>query len=292
MKRVSRVLCAVAIDDSDKHVFEHALVLARRHGATLLLLHAASPQVSLNREATQRLAFLRQLRARAEATGVDIWLTVQTGRVDDIILQHARSKMVDFIVLGTTRHETRRGLSRWIAERVLRDAPCPTLVVPRTAGPPESLTDAILCAVDFSTASVAAVQEAVRLSEPGSRPVTLLHVVDRRGASELPIRSWTREGDRGPGTALTKLRLLVPSPQRATIFERVSVGRPAPEIARAAQTMNAGLIIIGASRRNWIGSKLFATTKELLRDATCPVLAVPASAFAQQRTEHVNTVAA
>ena len=55
MKQLSPVLCAVAIDDRDRNVFEHALALARGHDAKMLLLNAVSPQVSFNCGATERV---------------------------------------------------------------------------------------------------------------------------------------------------------------------------------------------------------------------------------------------
>jgi nucleotide-binding universal stress UspA family protein len=91
----------VAIDERDRRVFEHPLSLAQRHGAKLLLLHAASPQVSFNRGATERVDFLRRLRALAEAAGVEIRVTVQTGPADEIILLHARAREADLIRFGT-----------------------------------------------------------------------------------------------------------------------------------------------------------------------------------------------
>ena len=94
MKRVSQVLVAVAIDERDRQVFAHALALARRHDAKLLLLHATSPEVSLNRGATQRVDFLRRLRALADAAGVEIRVAVQTGPIHEIILLHARARKV------------------------------------------------------------------------------------------------------------------------------------------------------------------------------------------------------
>jgi nucleotide-binding universal stress UspA family protein len=100
--------------------------------------------------------FLRRLRALADAAGVEIRVAVQTGPIHEIILLHAPARNVDLIVMGTAKNERRRGFSGWIAERVLRDAPCLTLIVPHTSAIPESLSEAILCAVDFSSASHAA----------------------------------------------------------------------------------------------------------------------------------------
>ena len=296
MKRLSRVLCAVAIDDRDRHVFAQALALARRDGAHLLLLHAASPHVSFNRGATERVEFLRQLRSVARAAGVEIRVTVQTGPVDEIILLHARARHVDLIVLGTARNnEARRGLSGWIAERVLRDAPCPTLVVPQTSEAEPSATQAILCAVDFSPASHAAAQTAVQMSAGGHHPVTLLHVVDRGGSGQSSVRRWigAAEYDRAlTADALTKLRFMIPPPQRGAVEARVAIGEPAAEILSLADALKPELLMIGAEARTRLGSKLFGKTAQLIRDSACPVLAVPALKAARADDEKVTRLAA
>ena len=285
MKRLSRVLCAVAIDERDRAVFEQALALARRHDARLLLLHAASPDVAFNRGATERVDFLRRLRALAEAAAVEIRVDVQTGPTAELILLHARAREVDLIVLGAGhRHERRRGLSGWIAERVLRDAPCPTLVVPRTPRPSGSFAEAILCAVDFSPAADAALQEAVRMSQEGVRPMTLLHVVSGADDGGETMRgSATAPDDRRGRTAdaLGRLQSLIPPPARARVTVRVVTGRPAAAIIRAVESTQATLLVIGAAPRTRFGSRLFGKTGQLLRDASCPVLAVPAPAVPQ-----------
>jgi nucleotide-binding universal stress UspA family protein len=295
LKRLLRVLVAVAIDDRDRHVFAHALTLARRHDAELLLLHAPSPEVSLNRGATERVDFLRQLRSLADAAGVEIRIAVQTGPVHEIILLHARARKVDLIVLGTTLNDRRRGLSGWIAERVLRDAPCPTLVVPQGSEPAALDVESMLVAVDFAPASQAAIREAVQLSKSGKQRLTLLHVVDA-GGSLLHVhaaRLATHEFHRGRGAdALAKLQSLIPFGNEGTAVARVAVGRPVTEILRAARDTKASLIVIGAARRNRIGSRLFGKTGQLLRDAACPVLAVPVATVVNHASDNVGQQAA
>ena len=275
MKPSSRVLCAVDIDERSNQVFEHALALARSHDARLLILHAVSPVVAYNRGATERVDLLRQLRLRAEAAGVNVRVTVQQGPADEIILLHAKARSVDRIVIGTSRKESRRGLSGWIAERVLRDAPCPTLVVPESATDPTTFKQSVLCAVDFSAASPAVVEQALRLSDNGRRRVALLHVA--RGRDDA---------------ALGKLQSFIRPPRHGAVLAQVVVGRPVEEILRAARAMNAQLLVIGAGRRSALGSRLFGKTAQLLRDATCPVLAVPAVAVARADIEPVQPLAA
>jgi nucleotide-binding universal stress UspA family protein len=270
------VICAVAIDDRDRHVFAHALELARRNDANLLVLHAASPEIAFNQGATERIDFLRQLRALAEAAGVDVRVTVQRGPVAEIILLHARARNADLIVVGTGQKESRRGLSRWIAEQVLRDAPCPTLVVPEGSEAP-ALFERVLCAVDFSPASHAAIREAVQLSEYSKQPITVLHVADGRASN---------------ADALAKLQSLIPQPDAGSAVARVANGRPATEILRAAGNTNAQIIVVGAGRRTRVGSRLFGKTGQLLRDTRFPILAVPARDAAKADTDDLNKVAA
>ena len=180
------------------------------------------------------------------------------------------------------------------AEQVLRNAPCPTLIVPQTSEP-ATLVDNILVAVDFSPASQAAILEAVHLSESSKQPVTLLHVVDAAGSSQHmhAARLATNEFHRGLGAdALAKLQLLIPQGKEGTAVARVAVGRPVTEVLRAARNVKAQLIVIGAARRSRIGSKLFGKTGQLLRDAERPILAVPVSDAANPDTKRVHKVAA
>ena len=149
--------------------------------------------------------------------------------------------------------------------------------------------------MDFSPASHAAAREAIRLSEYGGRPVTLLHVVDVAGSSVhlyspmLAIHEYQR--GLGPD-ALARLRALIPQPGRGAAVARVMVGRPVTEILRAALTMKTQLIVIGVTPRTRLGSKLFGKTGKLLRDAHCPILAVPIPAIARQATDKVRQEAA
>jgi nucleotide-binding universal stress UspA family protein len=178
--------------------------------------------------------------------------------------------------MGTGRKGSRRGLTGWIAEQVLRDAPCPTLVIPEASEAP-ALFERVLCAADFSPASHAAIREAVQLSEYSKQPITLLHVADGRASNP---------------DALAKLQSMIPQSDAGSAVARVANGRPASEILRAARNTNAQLIVIGAGRRTRVGRRLFGNTGQLLRDTRFPILAVPVRDAANADTDGLNKVAA
>jgi nucleotide-binding universal stress UspA family protein len=67
------------------------------------------------------------------------------------------------------------------------------------------------------------------------------------------------------------------------VTAQVAVGEPAAEILRGARALGASLLVIGAGGRTRIGSRLFGRTGTLLRDATCPVLAVPVPSLRYDR---------
>jgi nucleotide-binding universal stress UspA family protein len=255
MTHLSRVLCAVDIDNTGRAVVAHALALARRSAARLQIVHAARPDVPFNRDAVERVDYLSRLRASAEAAGVESLVSVQRGDPAEIILLHARARRADLVVIGGRR--TRRGLGS-VAERVARDAPCPTLVVPATAESVPAARGTVVCGVDFSPASDAAARAAVRMTEGGSH-VVLLHVAI---------------GDSDAREALERLQPM--SRGRAPVFARVLTGIPVTEIVRTARVTGATLIVIGVRPRGGLARRLFGRTGLLLRDAPCPVLLVPA----------------
>lgn len=119
---------------------DYACELAAKLGATIHLVHAVSAppsalQVALTEQIIENLlsedrAVLEKLmRSRGEAAAFGS-STVDIGDPRDLILNTAKTRGADLIVMGT---HGRRGLSRMVmgsvAENVLRHAPCPVLVI-------------------------------------------------------------------------------------------------------------------------------------------------------------------
>jgi nucleotide-binding universal stress UspA family protein len=58
------------------------------------------------------------------------------------------------------------------------------------------------------------------------------------------------------------------------------------------RAINADLLVIGATPRTRVGSRLFGETGQILRDARCAVLAVPVSTAVRAETDGVGKIAA
>ena len=154
MKNPFRILCAVDASRPAAAAFEQALAMSARRGAQLVLVHAVSNDRPYSWRAVERVSALAALRERAEAQNVPVRVRVQHGDVADVILLHAKAQAPDLIVLGS--HEP-VGLARFrfrsIADRVVKGAACPVLLIPaaHTRATPAFRT--VLCAIDLSPRS-------------------------------------------------------------------------------------------------------------------------------------------
>ncbi|MEZ4403563.1 MAG: universal stress protein [Kofleriaceae bacterium] len=132
-----RYCMVVALDLSEyaEVVLEHALDLAARHDACtlhLLVVHTDAGEVDDNKQ--RLVALTRDKLSAFEAPRHDwrVHLHARSGDSADQIAALAGEARADVIVLGRFgRHQAKRRLGG-VAERVLAQAPCSTLVVQLT----------------------------------------------------------------------------------------------------------------------------------------------------------------
>ena len=140
-----RIMVAVDGSDTSNHGLREAIHLAKDQKAKLAIIHVIDIVVVVGEgqfpgayvEATREMAreTVEQARQTAVAAGIEPEIQareiVTTGyHVADTIAQFARDWKADLLVVGT---HGRRGVSRLllgsVAERVVRVAPCPLLLV-------------------------------------------------------------------------------------------------------------------------------------------------------------------
>lgn len=300
MIEIRRILCPTDLSDIAPRAFDHAMALARFYQAEIELSYVSEPILPgpvgpasypplavLDPPARDRLQdALGRLAAAARDVGIRVRPVLSEGQVVPEILARARSWPADVLVMGT---HGRGGFERWVlgsvTEKVLRQAPCPVLTVPP---PAEGLHPAasvlfrkIVCPVDFSGPSVAALHHALRLAEESAAEITVLHALEWL-AEEQPgakiagfdVPEFRRHLERD---AWEKLTTLVPPEAHDWCRPRMEVvgGRPWREILRVAEAREADLVVMGVRGRNPVDLALFgSTTHHVVRGATCPVLIV------------------
>lgn len=209
---------------------------------------------------------------------------LHAGDATEVVGEWVRQKGIDLLVLGT------RGTSRLpyvylggLASALARSAPCSVLLVPPDYAP-EALRERreerirlrrIVTGVDFHDPSWEAAMWVMRHFAPDAEH-ELVYVVD---LPELPgplrvlggKREQLRLAARGAGQRrLQELRELGACP---TVATHVQPGRPAPEILRLAQEVDADLIVVGEQgEARGISALLGSTAERVLFESTIPVL--------------------
>jgi universal stress protein A len=140
--QLKRILVPVDFSDCSKKALQYAASFAKQFSAEILLLHVVQPIVysepvvvtatAVFDDNTVREAAAKQLSDwRNEiAAGATVKANVRTGVPYHEIVRAAEETNTDLIVIGT---QGRSGLARMFigstAERVVRHAPCPVMVV-------------------------------------------------------------------------------------------------------------------------------------------------------------------
>ena len=290
MIRISHILCPVDLSDISVRALHHAAALARWYEARLTVLHLVPvmpvmdvPPLVLDEKGREE--FLEQLRSFTACVPKDVTLCLRVEQCDSIheaIDGFASRASADLLVMGSHgRSGFKRILLGSVAERVLRQAPCPTMIVPPRAhdtvaeGPIRFRT--ILCPVDFSDHSLRAAEYAINLAEESDAQLRLLHVVsmpsglDELEATLQDVRAQI-EADR-----LRRLDDLIPAeaPSYCCVQSAVRSGAVHREILAAADEQPSDLIVLGAHGRGARDAAFFGSNAErVARAASCPVLVV------------------
>ncbi|OGQ36311.1 MAG: hypothetical protein A3F16_00270 [Deltaproteobacteria bacterium RIFCSPHIGHO2_12_FULL_43_9] len=144
------------------------------------------------------------------------------------------------------------------------------------------LLKTILVPVDFSRCSERALQEALNLAVASKGMVHLMHVITSFASEELPpfvdpnIIYKIEESDM-KNLAIDALSKLYDEGQRggARVAEHpiIRTGKAGREIVKAAEEINADLVVIGTIGRSGFERLLAGSTAEyVVRHAKCPVL--------------------
>jgi nucleotide-binding universal stress UspA family protein len=294
MIRITQILCPVDFSEISQHALDHAAAIARWYEARLTLLHVFAtlptmdlPPLVLEDADRERLRDAMRKMAVRVPEGVPVEYRVEQAEyVHNEIFRQLADTHADLIVLGT---HGRSGFQHLflgsVTEKVIRKATCPTLVVPPRASdvPPDAPVQfkRILCAVDFSDSSLAALAYALNLAEEADARLTLLHVIEMppelRENPLAPDFDIDRIHAAAEAEALRRLRELIPDQARTycTVETAVVEGRAHRQLLERAAERKADLIVMGVHGRGAVDLLMFgSTTHYVIRASACPVLIV------------------
>lgn len=296
---IHRILCPLCFTDRAEPAMREAVRLARLEHAELVLLDSwYVPPVAfagdigwLPPDAIEEMVDKKEIELglavrQCKQAGVDrVTSRMLSGAPSDQVLTTLEHGNFDLVVLPVDDARLDGGFKLGsLAKRVFERAPCSVLVTSPSSGR-EPFRN-VLCPVDFSANSLAAVDLACELVDKRGA-LTLMHVTPQ---SLIDTESDRDERLHDEDAAVARLEdwaadIRAQVPVNVTVVSRI--GKPAAEILDAFGAGGYDLIVLGAHPNPGLRSRLFGSVaSRIIGHATCPVL------FAHLREERTPTLRA
>lgn len=301
-RQIRSILVPIDFSPPSAQALKYAAALATQFGAKITLLNVVQPV------ATPDFAYYPLMmendkvnaQAKRELEGVPVSQGVDSNLIEKFVVRNgvpfheitgaADSLKADLIVISTHGYTgLKHVLLGSTAERVVRHAPCPVLVVARPAKAlavagkarpaPALHLGKILVPVDFSDCSGKALEYALPFAGKFRAAITLLHVVhvnyyatnSEYTTFDYPelIDEMRRSGEKELGQLADSVRKACP------VKTMIETGHPGDVIVTAARKLRTGLIIISTHGRTGLKHAFLGSTAEyVVSHAPCPVLVV------------------
>jgi nucleotide-binding universal stress UspA family protein len=295
MVSINRILCPIDLSDFSLDALRHGLALAKWYSSSLTLFRVyqisqplpvegipGSVPVFVDADPDKMAEEVRRFCAPLlERSGQRVEIVVKPGDAAKEIQQEAERLPFDLLILGT---HGRSGFERLflgsVTEKVLRSTRVPVLTIPPPVREPGSpLFKTILCPLEFSDASIRALEYALSLAQETNARLILLHAIESvlgdAGAETLGHLSVSEYSRHLEEDAMTRLKAVVPDDARvwSRPEERVVKGRAYQEILKVVAEEHVDLVVMGVQGKGVVNRFLFgSTTHRVIREAGCPVL--------------------
>ena len=280
--RSPRVLCATDLLERSDPAVSRSDAIARALGAQLLLLHvvdAAKSGVDTHRHGARARSTLNARARKLAQSGNGAQVSVRGGRPYKIIADVAIRWDADLVVLGPNSRRLGDSFRGTTAERVIRIADRPVLVVNRDSADPYKH---VLLAADRSRMSIGIAHVTKELGLLEDAKASVVHALQYTGGA-LPYLAGIGESEIGNyqqsvrELAADEIDALLTSagldPSRVSVYSHES--SPFRAIEQVASHIGSDLVVVGTSRfplfkRVFIGS----VSNEVLRGIEHDVLVI------------------
>lgn len=302
MRNIKQILFPTDFSKCAAQALDHALFLAKHLDAKLHMIHAIVlhqedphnpafhfPDLPELQEKLGRMALEKMDSVLRESDESHPELDIVTEElrgysVADLILEYARSRSIDMIVMGTHGH---RGLDYMflgsVAQQVVHEASCPVYTIRESENPRSpGKVDTVLSPIDFSDHSGAALPSAKEAAHLYGARLQILHVVERTPNPTFyePPTSAYRNRETG-------LSELIRGEMERFYNESAGISMPAEfhvveghvvhKILEYVLSNDIGLIVIATHGLSGFKHFLLGSVAEkVIRRAACPVLTIKA----------------
>ncbi|MBK7948942.1 MAG: universal stress protein [Deltaproteobacteria bacterium] len=198
-----------------------------------------------------------------------------------LIARHALANDVVLIVMGMHGfHDVGRLFFGSVADRALRAARVPIMLVKENERDASARIRRILLATDFSPAAEQALQLAIHWARRLEADVEVLHAIpdpDEERLYEQP-RDCASRSARNRANALEGLRSILTRTAAAGVraVADLTYGAPSIEIVKYAARSRADLVVMGLRERTQVGiARYGSVTERVIRHVKCSVLVAP-----------------
>jgi nucleotide-binding universal stress UspA family protein len=277
-----------------ERALDPAVILARATGAELHLMRVTAPlirhvgseryeQLALTLNENEAKMYLSDELSRLSEAGVVLSAHTTVGPIADEIITFSQQHRIDLIIMSS---HGRSGPGRWvfgsIAEKVLRQATCATLVIRARAEVEPFSQKRILVPLDGSPTAERVLAPALTIAAAVGASVILLRVI---GPGHIPTVAEQPEGE------AVRLPLLVELEEEAHEYLRqvagkldgyqvpietqTALGPVADTIIDFAAERGADLVAISSHGRSGVSRWVLGSKAErVLRGASCATLVI------------------
>ena len=278
----------VGFDDSlsSRAALIEASNRARIHNGKVIMAHAvffdteefgiAPEQLDKRMKIGEKVCIETKQRMTAEF-GVDMQSLLCEGDPAEVILDVAKGKKADLIVLGTYG---RKGLNRMlmgsVTSHVIAEAPTDVLVVKKPCTECTGEYRSILVPFDGSDFSKRALGRACELSKVDKATVTVLYVIPRYEEmldffkTDSIRKSLMQEAEKIIGAAKE-----FASGQGTIVQTQIAEGNASDTITEMIKEKKHDLIVMGSHGYRGVNKAIMgSTTERVITNAACPILVV------------------
>lgn len=300
---IRTILVALALHGDSERVAGRAVQLANQHQANLVCVHIieglemwssgrpanVDAPTLLHRIKDQCRVQIGRLLVGAQRPPT---IEVESGDPASIIGSMALSCQADVIVIGPgAPGNFREKVFGSTADRLIRSAPCPTLVVRENASAPYRH---IAIGVDFSAHAQAAALWAFRLSPGALRelvhafevPLEFEQAMHKAGTSQTQIDQYRDARSKSLRQQILEMygkNGRLPEAMRTKIL----VGDPAITLIRISRRKQVDLVALGTQGANAVAQHVLGSVaRKVLAEAERDVLIVPSTAIQGRVAEH------